>query len=315
MSNILSVEQAAAKLLAAQDVLILMHRHPDGDAVGSAFAMRRGLEKLGKRVRVACSDPVPEKYGYITEHFAPDADFEPAFVLAVDLAARSLFGGLAEWAERVDLCIDHHGSNEQYARDLLLDADAASCCDVIAKVLDAMGADIDEVTANCLYTGLATDTGCFRYSNTTAESHLLAARLMGLGAQTEKLNIILFETVSRQRLQLEQLALAGMEYAAGGRIAMITISKEMLLAAGCTDEDVEGITPIPRKVAGVEAGVTVREIGEDHYKVSLRTKTVDASKICAAFGGGGHARAAGFSCTGKQFDIKVALIALLEKEL
>ena len=315
MSNTLTVKQAAAALQAAQDVLILMHRHPDGDAVGSAFAMRRGLEQLGKRVRVACSDPVPEKYGYITEAFAPEADFEPAFVLAVDLAACGLFGELAAWADRVDLCIDHHGSNEHYAKDLLLEAETASCCEVVAKVLDAMGADIDGVTANCLYTGLATDTGCFRYSNTTAESHLLAARLMGLGADTEKLNIILFETVSRQRLQLEQLALAGMEYAAEGRIAMITISKEMLLAAGCTDEDVEGITPIPRKVAGVEAGITVREIGEDHYKVSLRTKTVDASKVCAAFGGGGHARAAGFSCTGKQFDIKCALVALLEKEL
>ncbi|MEA5049872.1 MAG: bifunctional oligoribonuclease/PAP phosphatase NrnA [Oscillospiraceae bacterium] len=313
MTEDVGVRAAAELLRGAQDILILMHKNPDGDTLGSGFAMRAALRALGKRARAACDSVIPAKYAYMSDAAKEDGDFAPGFVLAVDIASPRLLGDSLEgYAAQTQLCIDHHGTNERYAQRLLCDSNSASCCEIIAQVIDALGVPFDKYIAEALYTGASTDTGCFKYSNTTADTHRLAARLIDCGIDLGELNFTLFEEKSRGRIALEQSALAGLEITSGGRIAIMTVTQDMLAKTGCTSADIEGITPIPRTIEGVEAGVTLRETKDGLYKVSLRTRTVDAAAICARFGGGGHIRAAGFECSGNMFDVKCAVVAAIE---
>ena len=162
-------EKAAARLLEGQDdFLILTHGHPDGDTLGCAFALCRGLQKCGKRARVECTDEIPAKFSYLWREVEQEA-FAPRFFVAVDVADPKLLGKRLEerYAAHIDLCIDHHGSNTLYAAQTLLDASAGAACEVIYEVLRELGVEMDEQIADCIYTGLSTDTGCFRYSNAT----------------------------------------------------------------------------------------------------------------------------------------------------
>ena len=319
MNEPVKIKEAAQMLRGMQDLLILTHKNPDGDTLGSGFALWAALRALGIRARVHNEGEFPAKYSFMTgPYFERAEEFEPRHIISVDTAAVKLMGEktAAAYARRVELAIDHHGTNEQYALSLTVcDPGSASCCELIARLIDALGVRMDTYMANCIYTGLATDTGCFKYSNTTADSHLLAARLIGLGVDFAQLNRIFFETKSRGRIRLEQMALAGIEYAAGGKIAMITITQEMLKRAGCDHSDIEGVTPIPRTIEGVELGVTLRELENGNYKVSLRSFELDSAKLCALFGGGGHKRAAGFECSGTPHDIKAAVVAAAEAEM
>ncbi len=185
----------------------------------------------------------------------------------------------------------------------------------MGEVIDALGVPLTPYIAACLYTGVSTDTGCFRYANTTAASHLLAARLIGAGIDHAELNRILFETKSRARAQLEQMAVAGMEFALEGKVAFITVSRAMIEKAGCDPSDIEGITPIPRTIEGVEFGMTLRELASGSWKVSARTVTADAAALCAQFGGGGHKRAAGFESAMSEAQVKQAIVEAAEKML
>ncbi|MEG1650535.1 MAG: bifunctional oligoribonuclease/PAP phosphatase NrnA [Oscillospiraceae bacterium] len=319
MSDVLSSEQGAALLKQMRDVLIITHKNPDGDTLGSGFGLWAALRQIGIRSKVVNEGKIADRFDFMTKPYAEqaDTDFEPLFVVAVDTAATKLIGdSLCEkYGGRVDLCIDHHGSNETYAKNTVCDPASASTCEIIAEITELLGAELDMYIAKCVYTGLATDTGCFKYSNTTAKSHLLAARLIDIGVDFAELNRLFFETKSRQRAALEQMAVAGMEFAHDGKIAIITVTKDMLARAGCDPSDIEGITPISRTIEGVEVGVTMRELNNGNFKVSLRTVTVDAARICAMFGGGGHPRASGFECGGTAFDIKVATIKAIEKVL
>ncbi len=303
----------AAKLLLEQDnILILCHRNPDGDTLGSGFGLLHGLRSLGKRVRLDCSDPLPEKYSYM---FPQEMEnFEEKFVVAVDVADPKLLGDkLAHYSDKVDLCMDHHGSNKEYAKNLLLEGDSAAACEVIYLVLKEMGVAISPLMADCLYTGIATDTGCFRYSNTTVRTHRIAGELMELGCRYSWINTLMFETLTRSRLAVERDALAGLEYCFDGRCAIITLSRDMVEGNGSRDDELEGLAAIPRQIEGVQVGVTLKELKDrSGYKISLRTtEEADASMICGRLGGGGHARAAGCSVDGSREAARTAILAAI----
>lgn len=313
MSNAIDVKAAAHLIRMHDDFLIIMHKNPDGDTLGSGFGLCAALRSLGKRANAQCDSLISKRYSYMTESM-PQQDFEPQFVIAVDVADVPLIGNRFAGVH-VNLCIDHHGSNAGYAEYLLCDPERAACAELVALVTDRLGCAIDPYMALCFYTGVTTDTGCFRYSNTTSDSLRFAARLIDVGIDVSQLNRTLFEIKTRGRIELEQMAIANMEYGHGGKIAIMTITQDMLRFTRVDPADIEGITSMLRNIEGVEAGVTLREMKNGNYKASLRTVTIDAAKICAVFGGGGHTRAAGFECSGTQFDIKVALIAELEKEI
>ncbi len=296
MSQAVTVAQAAAKLREAQDIVILTHQYPDGDTLGCGYALCRALKALGKRVRVECADDIPEKYDYLFEGIETE-HFEPQYVVAVDVADDKLLGALKEtYQNRIALCIDHHGSNTEYADSLLLKANYAAAAMVIFEVISEMGVSFDSAIAECLYTGIATDSGCFKYANADAYTHRMTADLMDIGIRAEMINRVMFDTKSRARVELERLALEGMRFYNDGRIAIMPITLDMVDKSHARENDMEGLAPLPRQIEGVWVGVTMREKENGEFKISLRTGThADASQICKSLGGGGHIRAAGCS--------------------
>ncbi len=293
MSRRVSAEEAASLLLAADDILLLLHQYPDGDTIGSAYALAMALTACGKRVRPVCSDPIPHKYAYLTEgvHFP---EFTPRFVCAVDVADTKLLGSLAEIGLKADLCIDHHGTNVAYAQHLLLDDTCGAAAMVVYRVIHALGVPLDHRMAECLYTGLATDTGCFKYPNTTPEAHRIAAELIECGARYAMINEAMFDRKSRARMDLERLALAGMQYHFEGRCAIMVITNRMVEEAGASEDDMEGLAPLPRQIEGVWVGITLRQKADGGFKASIRTgDKANAADIAALLGGGGHRGAAG----------------------
>lgn len=296
MSVMLTPAQTADKLLAAQDILILTHRYPDGDTLGGAFALCRGLRQSGKRAQAVCADELPEKYAYLWEGLPAQA-FTPRFICAVDVADTKLLGEEYEsLGKTADLCIDHHASNTGYASQLLLRGDYAAASMLVCEVLRAMGVRFDRAVAEAVYTGIATDTGCFKYANTDAYVHRMAADMLECGVRADAINRAMFDTKSRARIELERMALSGMHYYAGGRCAVMPITVNMIEQSGATEDDMEGLSPLPRQIEGVWIGVTLRELSSGGCRISVRTGShANAAAICEKLGGGGHQRAAG--CT------------------
>lgn len=309
MSEIIEITGVISRLMRANNVLILCHKNPDGDTLGSAGALYWALKSFDKTAAVLCEDPVHERYDYMgLELFR--GQFEPEYVVAVDIAGQQLFGdSIAEWAEKVDLCIDHHGSNSGYADVMLLDDTAAATCEMIYDLLVGMGVTIDARIADCLYTGVSTDTGCFRFTNTTARTHRVAAKLFDLGADVETLNELLFENKSKQRIAIEQFALQTLEYHFEGECALICLTLDQIEASGVDMGDLEGITSMPRSIEGVTVGITMRQQPTGSFKISVRTKVgLDAVAIVAGLGGGGHKQAAGCEIFGGLENAKAAIL-------
>lgn len=310
MSENIEITSVISRLLKAENILILCHKNPDGDTLGSAGALYWALRAVGKTAAVFCADPINARYDYMElELFR--GQFAPTYIVAVDIAGQQLFGNAAaQYADKVDLCIDHHGSNTGYADAMLLDDTAAATCELIYEIVAAMGVTIDTRIANCLYTGVSTDTGCFMFANTTARTHRVAARLIDLGADIRMLNELLFENKSKKRIAVEELALTTLEYHFDGRCALVFLTREQLAEIGADETDLEGVTSLPRSIEGVLVGITMRQQPEGSYKVSVRTKVgLDACDIAVGLGGGGHKQAAGCEIVGGAENAKAAILA------
>lgn len=295
----ITLESAAKTLLSKDKILILTHRSPDGDTIGSGYAIAMALRKLGKSVKVDCTDPFPEKYSYFTDKLEK-LEFDEEFVVSVDIADTKLLGEkLSDYADKIDLCIDHHGSNTKYAKEYYVEASAAAAAQVIAKLIRLMNVEFDKDIANAIYTGITTDTGCFRYTNVTAETHRIAADMIDCGAESGMINRLMFETKSRSRLEIERRVMDSIQFYLDGRCAIAYATIDMMKESGAVDSDMEGVSSLPRQIEGVMAGITLREKNNGKFKVSVRTTDeLDASAICANFGGGGHKAAAGCMITG-----------------
>lgn len=293
------LESVAKTLLSKDKILILTHRSPDGDTIGSGYALAMALRKLGKNVKVDCTDPFPEKYSYFTDKLEK-LEFDEEFVVSVDIADTKLLGEkLSDYADKIDLCIDHHGSNTKYAKEYYVEASAAAAAQVIAKLIRLMNVEFDKDIANAIYTGITTDTGCFRYTNVTAETHRIAADMIDCGAESRMINRLMFETKSRSRLEIERRVMDSIQFYLDGRCAIAYATIDMMKESGAVDNDMEGVSSLPRQIEGVMAGITLREKNNGKFKVSVRTTDeLDASAICANFGGGGHKAAAGCMITG-----------------
>jgi len=311
-SKHLSFEETAEKLLAAKDILLLAHQYPDGDTLGSCCGLCLALQSLGKRVRIACNDVIPAKYQYMTS-LIKEENFTPQFICAVDVADSKLLGpNMQQYAGKVDLCIDHHGTNVEYAKALLLDASCGAAAMLIFRLLPLMGVTLTKEIATCIYTGMVTDTGCFKYGNTTVDTHLYAAKCIEAGVPYAMINRVMFDTKSRARIELERLALAGISFHYNGRVAVMAITNKMIADSGATENDLEGLPPLPRQIEGVWVGITLREQADGSYKVSMRTgQHANAAALCQLLGGGGHAAAAGCRIDLPLKDATAALVKLV----
>ncbi len=295
--------------------VILCHAAPDGDTLGSAYALKKGLRKLGKRTQVICCDEIPEKYNYFIDD--AESSFSPETVIAVDVADIKLLGDIYEHFEgKIDLNIDHHISNTKYAKRLYLDTAAAATAECIYEVLDELGVEFDSDMANALYTGLSTDTGCFKYSNVTVRTHEIAARLYEIGVDAAEINRKMFDTKSKSRLELEMMALSTAEFHFEDRCMILAVTLDMQRKTGCKGSELEGVAAISRTVEGVLAGVSIKQTEENKFKISLRTyPPLDASSICKRLGGGGHKAAAGCTVLGDLDKAKCLILEAVKAEL
>jgi phosphoesterase RecJ-like protein len=312
----ISVEETAAWLKEAQDVWILVHQNPDGDALGSAFGLRQALIEMGRRAAVISPDPLPPQYDFLyPEGYTPEP-FEPQTIVAVDLASPSLMGRYRDLAPRVDLCIDHHASNTGYAATTCLETEAAAAGEVVMRIIEAMGHPISPYVADALYLAIASDSGGFRYANTRPETLKLAARLMDLGARHTYINHRLFESKPRGLVAVEGRLMTEMRFFCNGLCAVVRLPRSLLDTHGLTDADADGLSAIPRNVEGVEVGITLRERpNEGVCRVSVRTSRISAGDLCARFGGGGHRLAAGCTVKGSLEEVEARLVAAVDEAL
>ncbi len=291
--------KAAALLRGWDDILVLCHASPDGDTLGSAGALVRGLGALGKRAFFACGDKIDEKYSYLFEGLAP-LGREPAHIVSVDVATPSLLGSLEEeYAGRIDLAIDHHSGHTLFARESWVEPDSAANSELIYLLLQELGVSIDKATAECLYTGISTDTGCFRYANVTPRTHRIAARLLELGADGARINREMHESKSKAQLEAERILMESMAFSCGGKCAMVQVPLSIYERTGVQEGDLEGMAALPRQIKGVLLGVTLKEKENGLVKGSVRSNPpANAREIGESFGGGGHPGAAGFTLPG-----------------
>ncbi len=308
----------AAEIIMGQDkILILVHSNPDGDTLGCGYALLRALRKLGKKAEVKRPENTAKKYNYLFEDLGKE-DFEPEYIISVDVADVKLLENdvREKYATKINLAIDHHPSNCVESDYLLLEDTAAAACEVIYKIILELGAEVDKKIANCLYTGISTDTGCFRYSNTTSQTYRMAADLVDLGADGGWINRVMFETKTKSYVALEKLVMDTLEMHYDGRCALISLTFDMYEKSGSDENETDPLASKTRQIEGVEVGVFVREKSDGTFKASLRTlEPINASEICKILGGGGHARAAGCQLEGTLEEVKASILSAIGEYL
>ena len=310
MTQKLNKHEAAEFLRSHDNYLILNHRRPDGDAVGCAAALCRGLRAMGKTAAVWHNPQTTERYLPYLEGLEIREVPAGVTVISVDMATENLLPlNGAEFSGKVRLSIDHHMSNEGYGEYTCMDASCAACGELLLDILKEL-TQVDKPMAEALYLAVSTDTGCFQYSNVTAETFRTAAELKALGADTYPINKVMFGTKTIARLRLESALTESAEFYADGLVAVCAITNELMDTIGATEDDADDISGFPRGIQGVQIGVMLRELKEGGAKISLRTgEDYNASDICAVLGGGGHRAAAGATVDG---GISVAKAKILE---
>jgi len=310
----LTTADTARYLLERDSFLILTHRRPDGDTLGSAAALCRGLRSLGKQATILKNPEITPKYQFLFEGLTKTTAEETDILVAVDVASQSMLPqSFSALADKIDLRIDHHGAAESFTKNELVDPAAAACGQIIYDILMEMGAALDVPTANALYTAISTDTGCFRYANTQPHTFTVAAACAKISPDLYRLNQLLFETNSLARLRIQGWMVENAEFLADGKICVCALPLEVEEQIGVTEDDMENISGVPRSIEGVKIAATLRQ-EKDTGKVKLSIRAVpgfDAGAICAKFGGGGHKGAAGASLAMSLEDAIAAVIAAM----
>lgn len=312
MKSLTRIETAA--LLAGLDNFsIVTHRRPDGDTIGSSALLCLGLRQLGKTAHVLENPEITEKYAPLHEGLTKTALGEKDTVVSVDVASPNMLGAqVAPLQDKILLRIDHHCTATSFTEHELVDGDSASCGEIVYDVLREMGAELDREMAEALYTAVSTDTGCFRYANTTANTLRAAADCLAAGADTFTMNQLYFETNSLGRLRLQGWLVENAIFLQGGKIVICSLPREKELELGLTEDDLENISGFPRTIAGVKIAATLRQEPDGRIKMSVRAVPgYDASAICAKFGGGGHLGAAGASMDMTMEEAIIAVMAAM----
>lgn len=311
----ITLQQAADFLQSRNNFTILTHQYPDGDTLGSGFALCKMLQQTGKNARVLINGALQDKFLYLADG-VKEQSFNEETVVSVDVADCSLLGELSSYKDKVDMAIDHHLLHKNFTDKVYVDSTAAATAEIIYRLGVLLNVSFNKDIADCIFTGLTTDTGCFRYTNTTAQTHIIAAKMIEFGCMAAEINKAMFEMVSKRRIAIECMVMQSIRYYADGKCAVIYTTQNMLKQCQITDDELEGLASLPRQIVGVKVGVTVREKSDGVFKISVRTNDgVDASRICSAFGGGGHAAAAGCSVKGTLEETINKVVEVIEKEL
>ena len=310
------VAGAAAALQGANDILILTHRRPDGDTAGCAGALCRALRQIGKTAYILENPEITKRYAPLIVPCYPPEKFQPQFVVSTDIAEEKLFPDTAEaYKGKVDLVIDHHRSNIGFGSKNLVRPDAGACAEVLYDVIMALGVKLTTDIAECVYIGVSTDTGCFKFSNTTAHTHAVAAACLTAGIDGGEINRALFETKTMPRFQMERIIFDTMEFYEDGAIAVALLWRADIDRTGADMDDLDSIASLTRQIEGVQIGITLTENKDGTVKASVRTtKEMDASAICKKCGGGGHIRAGGASFDCGMEEAKAAILKAAQEQ-
>lgn len=289
-----------------QKFVLTTHINPDGDAIGSEIAMTEYLRHLGKEVLIINNSATPNNYKFLDRnediivydeerHHQLVASAEAYIIVDIsDWDRLRNIGRIIKTVPVPKICIDHHHINYKFADVDIIHEEASSTGEIIYEFLAAMNYPIQGATAEALYACILTDTGSFRFSNTSAKTHLVASRLIEAGVNSKEIYHLVYEQNSRSKMALMGEALCNLKYECGGRLAWFILSQEMFDSCQASHWDTEGFPEIPRTIDGVEVSLMFTELDIDKVKVSLRSKgQVVINHIAEKLGGGGHHYAAG----------------------
>ena len=285
-----------AQWLAQRDrFLIISHRRPDGDTLGSTAALCLGLRQLGKTAHILENSEITQLYRHLHAGLTKPQMEAGDTLVTVDVASPGMLGEAARVLEdKITLRIDHHCTATSFTPFELVDGDAGACGEIIYDILMDMGVTLDKPLAEALYTAVSTDTGCFRYANTTAHSFAVAAACAAAGGDLHTINQNVFDTNSLARLKMQSWIIQNLRLYQDGQVAVCALPLAVEQEIGVNEDDMENISGFPRSIAGVKIAATLRETGDGKVKISVRALPgYDASMVCAQFGGGGHKGAAG----------------------
>lgn len=298
---------------------LISHMQPDGDSVGSLLAMGEAMRRLGKKVALYSPSPIPSRYQFmdgvqavVTE---PPMIDEKCPVVVLDSSDPDRLGSFRDSVMngRSIVNIDHHVTNHRFGELNFVDTEAAATGEIVYQILGDLRVEIDQPLAQALYVAIATDTGSFKYENTTPTTHRVVAALMERGLNPSTLGRILFDEHPYPFYRLLKEALAGLEFYGGGRIALTTLGRDLRERCGARPDNLEGIVEFTRNIEGVELGMLVYVDKHPEIKVGFRSQRLDVSALAGKFNGGGHARAAGCRLQGPLEEIKERLIREAEQ--
>ena len=291
----LTRNETADFLMKSDRFAILTHRRPDGDTIGSAAALCRILRKMGKIAHIIRNAEVTEKFSWLHEGLTKEEAAETDTILTVDVASPGMLPKQFEkYLGRIALRIDHHASATSFTENELVDSTAGACAEIIFDLMEYLWVPMDEKIADAIYVAASTDTGCFRFANTTSHTFLTAAACAAGGARVYQLNQQLFETNSLGRLKIQGWIVDNMKIFSNGQLSLVAIPKAVEDSIGVTEDDMDNISSFPRTIAGVCMAATLRQTKDGDVKLSVRAiPGWDATIITGAFGGGGHKGAAG----------------------
>lgn len=326
----LSFGEVCDRLSQKKNTLILFHVRPDGDAVGSALAMKLILEAAGSRAWCVCANEIPQRLAFLSEGIQKSAvfeaipnDFAAERIITVDTASSAQLGEMLDrFGDKIDFMVDHHAKGEPYA-DYYVASDAAATGEIvfdISRELLKRGVitAIPDKTDYCLYAAISSDTGCFKYSNVTPKTHICSAEILKSGVDAADINRLLFDSKSMEVLAVEKAGFDTLKMFHNGKIAVVFFTYQMKQKLGVLDEHLETLIDVARSVEGVDVAVAIRQPGPDKtFRVSTRSSNaVDVSAVCSYFGGGGHVRAAGCTIVADSIEHVADLVVTeVEKQL
>lgn len=312
----------AALLNNTTNIAVLPHVAADGDALGSSLALALALTGIGKKVKVILEEPVPQVYSFLpglnlSEVYDGKKEVFDAAV-ALDTGDTGRLGKRLEIFEEANATvnIDHHTTNTKFAVQNYLDTESAAVGEIIFDLLKLMGLNPDCDISTCIYAAIATDTGGFKYSNTTPKTHITAAELIRNGVNVAEVSQLVFDSTSYEKVRLLGTAIEALELLEDGKVALIALTNDMIRRTGAKEEDCDGIVNIGRNIRGVKVAAMLRQWENGEVKANLRSSSeVDVAAIAAANGGGGHKKAAGYTVRGSLDEVKNKLLDDIRKVL
>ncbi len=317
MKRSVGLKKAAQILLEADDIVIFTHIRPDFDTVGSAKALEYALRTLGKRASFVCPDDMTERFLLICDELTTEIPEDAKTFVCVDMATDIMLGKYQEeYKDKILLSIDHHAMSLPYAQYTFCRPNASATGELVYDLCRAMGIEQDKTLAKYLYCAISSDSGCFKFGNTSPKTHRIAAELLRHGIDHAYLNRMMHDHTSSKILKLQALAVENLTFHCDGKIAIMAVTEDMCKSAGAELSDIDALVQLPRTVDGVEVGITLKQIEEGSFKVSVRSNDYfDATRLAGFYGGGGHVRASGFRVNGDVETLRKEIAAKTEEFL